>query len=804
MQLTAEILRKQLPYHCGPIDTAKIAFVGEAPGASEANHPHKHPFVGKSGSWLRTWMKQVGIDPESVYMTNVLKERPLDNNFQKFWKLNPKTIDTHISLLFEELSLLPNLNLIVPVGGRALNVLCNSGTPETNTKKGGLSITNWRGSIISANRGKITGKKCIPIIHPAAIMRAWLDRVPTLEDLKRISEDQHFPELRLPEREYLLRPTFDEAIEFLTYIYESKRPISIDTETKRGGYIATNQFCIDSKTAMCIPFQYQSGLSYFSLDQEQAIWRAISQILHNRKIVGQNFMMFDTFIYGMNGMNWKRIINNVVMDIMEGHQCLQPQLPKSLAFLTSIYTREPYYNSKGASGKKDVTRKEWAPSVGENKFWTYGCKDVVVVQEIYPQVKQQLLDAGLLDFYEKRYHKMAHRRLSLSFNGIKFDDSKRKAVGQNLQRQVIKYHCKLMRITGENLNVKSAKQMKKLLYETMKLPVQKTRQGKVTTGEDALLALAASHPSETFDCILKVRHYRTRYSNYVKVKVDSDGRIRSSFGFAETGRFTSSKCAFGTGYNLQNWPRDMRVMLCADTPDDVFVEMDFKQAESMAVAFKSRDVDLIQGYLDGIDMHKRTATHLFEKDMDDIIYGERYTGKRVNHAANYEIGHYRFAQVWNKDAADNNVNLIDGKTAKTLLDRHHKAIPSIRGIYQKEIREEVSKTKMMVNVWGRRMIFHDRIAPDLFRQAYAWWAQSLVGDLTNIVFDGVADKVTVVNQGHDSLLVHCRKSHFMEDSKILLDKALIPIQVEGRELIIPVEFKVGHNWKEMQEFEVTI
>jgi len=81
MQLTAEILRKQLPYHCGPIDTAKIAFVGEAPGASEANHPHKHPFVGKSGSWLRTWMKQVGIDPESVYMTNVLKERPLDNNF---------------------------------------------------------------------------------------------------------------------------------------------------------------------------------------------------------------------------------------------------------------------------------------------------------------------------------------------------------------------------------------------------------------------------------------------------------------------------------------------------------------------------------------------------------------------------------------------------------------------------------------------------------------------------------------------------------------------------------------------------
>ena len=794
-----------LPYRSGSLEKAKIAFVGEAPGQHEESDPEKRPFIGPSGSLLRKWIYNAGIKTDEYYMTNLLKERPPGNKFHAFVKKNPETLISHTKLLQIELSLLENCNLIVPVGGPALNAI---------TGKSG--IMNYRGSILESiilPEGR--NKKCIPIIHPAAIMRQWHNIAPTLVDLKRIRTDSYFPELRLPERECIIRPKFNEVIEFMCDLIENtndigsrkilrKRDIiSVDTETKEGGRIATIQFCNNSKTAMCIPFQYGSGASYWTIDQEIMIWKLIAAVLYKKYLVGQNFLMYDTFVFGVQGFDPWKILKNVYLDTMEAFQCYQPTLPKSLGFLTSLYTREPFYKHEG---KETIGMKDWSPTISDDKFWIYGCKDVLVVHEMFDKIKQDLVKHDLWENYRERYQGMAQRRLKMTFRGIRVDQKKKEEIKKDTFKNALEQQCKLTIVAGSNINVRSTPQMKKLLYTDMKMPVQfiKTSDGerRITCNEDAILKLASSTSSEVFDLILKVRHYRTLWSNYVNVKNDSDGRVRSSYGFTETGRFTSYKCPFRTGYNLQNWPPDMRVMLRSDDDDHVLIEMDLSQAESRAVAWKSRDIELIDDYLSGVDAHKKTASNVFQTPMNIITKPQRYTGKRVNHAANYDMGPPKFAIVYNKDAAKNKVDLINVREAQVFMHRHHAAHPSIKQTYHKELIEEVSRTKTLFNVWGRRVVFHDRVGQELFRQAFAWWAQSLVGDLTNIIFDKIADVVCIVNQGHDSLIAHAHKTKVMETIKIMWQAAQIPIQIEGRELLIPVDFKYGTHWgKSMKEIE---
>ena len=56
---------------------AKIMFIGEAPGEQEAKKGR--PFIGASGRMLDELLKSIGLARESVYITNIVKDRPPDN-----------------------------------------------------------------------------------------------------------------------------------------------------------------------------------------------------------------------------------------------------------------------------------------------------------------------------------------------------------------------------------------------------------------------------------------------------------------------------------------------------------------------------------------------------------------------------------------------------------------------------------------------------------------------------------------------------------------------------------------------------
>tara|TARA_Y100000310_G_C20518316_1_gene732322 strand:- start:222 stop:950 length:729 start_codon:yes stop_codon:yes gene_type:complete len=230
----------------------------------------------------------------------------------------------------------------------------------------------------------------------------------------------------------------------------------------------------------------------------------------------------------------------------------------------------------------------------------------------------------------------------------------------------------------------------------------------------------------------------------------------------------------------------------------VFVEADLSQAESRYVTWYSNDERVINLYLAGKDMHRVTASDVFLTSYDKVTPEERYSGKRMSHACNYDMHASRFATTYNKDAANIGHPLIDIATAQNYLERYHIVRPNLRGVYHKEIADLiVSQNKMLYNSFGRRMKFHDRIGPDLFRSGYAWMAQSTVADLINTILLTVTKVMNVVHQIHDALLISCEEDEVDDVVKFIHTASIIPINIKGRELIIPMEYKKGKNWRDM-------
>jgi uracil-DNA glycosylase len=117
----------------GSLD-AHIMFVGEAPGEKEAETAK--PFCGRAGKVLDELLSSIGLDRQSVYITNLVNDRPQDNRdpllheislYGKFLErqievLKPSVIATlgrhSMKYVFEKFGLAVELDSISKIHGR--------------------------------------------------------------------------------------------------------------------------------------------------------------------------------------------------------------------------------------------------------------------------------------------------------------------------------------------------------------------------------------------------------------------------------------------------------------------------------------------------------------------------------------------------------------------------------------------------------------------------------------------------------------------------------------------------------------
>jgi uracil-DNA glycosylase family 4 len=784
---------KRLVYPDG--DTmAKIALIGEAPGQQEERVGKG--FVGPSGQLLFNIMaKSIGMTRADCYITNVIKERPRDNDVSEYITFKAdKAFPTQRYLDFEKMFYEEidkvKANVFVAVGGVALYAL---------TRKTGIS--KQRGSILTDWR---TGRKVIPIIHPAAALRNYLFTHTISMDLKRVKEESAYPEVRLPSRHIKINPSYEDSVLFLSSCM-SEAQVAFDIEVMRNE-VSCVSFAKSPYDVISIPFAYSKG-DFYTIEQECSLWRMIANILEDPSItkVGQNIVFDSTFIYRKYGIQTKN-----VKDTMICQAIMYPDFPKGLDFITAMHTKEPYY--------KDEGKKHFKIGGSDENFWIYNAKDSAVCLEALPRIEADLQRIDNLDaaIWQTR---LVEPLVYLQERGIKIDVKGMEAESKRAGDEISNLTNKLHEITKSTLNPNSPNQLKEYFYKVKgEKPYVNRKTGGETVDKNALKRLARKGHEEA-KILLEIRHLSKLKSTYLDVTLDTDNRLRCSFNpvGTESGRLSSSETIFDTGTNMQNLPMEFRKYMIADD-DTLLFNIDLSQAENRLVAYIAPEPNMIKAFEEKIDIHSQTGALISGLPIDEVKRQDkehvfchlgsqdqtwRFWGKKANHGLNYDLGYRTFSFYYE----------IPENDGKFICEKYHHAYPGVHQ-YHAWVRNQLSKDRTLTNIFGRKRLFLDRWDDELFKSAYSFIPQSSIADLLNrkgliYVYEN-QDRfrpVDLLLQVHDSIVfqMNYKKHSWEEQAKCLIDiKNSLEADLlwKSTTFSIPISLEIGFNLDKKNMVEV--
>ena len=777
--------RKRIVHGHGPKD-ARILIVGEAPGADEDRLGR--PFVGAAGELLEQQLNQAGILRSECYITNVIKERPPKNDISAFIDIGRKVTTTeeyhkYRAFLIDEIHEV-NPNIVIAAGNVPLYALT-----------GERSISKWRGSLLES----VTGHKVMAILHPASALREYINRYYISFDLKKAKREADTRELILKPRHLIVDPSFHQCMD---YLEQCKRAdlVGFDIEVSHEE-VSCISFSHSENNAISIPFT-KGGSEYFSIEHEYELWKMIGEILESDKPkVAQNASFDTTFLFRRYGIKCRNI-----HDTMIAMAILFPDFPKSLGFITSIYTDMPYYKDERKSIDSIVPDEEG--------FWMYNAKDSIVLVEALPKMLKELDRMGVRKVYENQ-RRLIGPILYMTELGIQMDTEGMQKMAHDTQMELLYIEQEINTLVGYEINPRSTKQLKEYFYGDKKqggLGIRPyLKDNKPTTDEGALVRLARGtstrEPNKVASLLLEHRGKQKLKGTYLDMSLDDDGRVRSAINpvGARTGRLSSSKTIFGTGANLQNQPPVMKNFILIDD-DHTGYELDLGQAENRIVAYIAPEPKMMEAFETGADVHSRTASYIFNipeaeiKAMNkegikcdaigDGSYTHRFWGKKANHAFNYGQGYKRFA--YQVEIPENEGIMIHNK--------YHTAYPGVHK-YHEWIKQKLQQDRTIENLLGRKYMFLDRWSHQLFEAAYAFIPQSTVADIINehgLVFIYENQErfkpVKILLQIHDSIIfqIHNRYSS-REHARCILDIAKNlerTLKFRGREFVIPCDLKV--------------
>lgn len=746
----------------GPLN-ATIVIIGEAPGRHEDEHGR--PFVGGSGKILNMLLDEAGLRREDIYITNVIKYRPPDNDITS--PLAQSALPAWRNALVRELRALRPA-VIVPMGNTALEAL------GFNYK-----IGRARGAVIQSSFGKV-----IPTYHPAYIMRQWQDYYTATHDWKKIAEHSRGRALLAPREEFNVEPTVQDIELFARNLQERTKHtenvrIALDLETF---YIEESALLTPIKTvglatsdsnAIVVPFITQAGNQYWqSEDDAVRAVQAIGSILENPDITLLiHNSLFDVLVL----MNHGFTVNARIYDTMLAQYLVYHPSRHTLEYLTSIYTDyQPWKLEKGHD---------------DRAFREYNARDCVVLHMMYRKLQEDVTSNGVQMVFDNLMEAIIPT-CQMMINGIHIDRAKYDTVKVELEAYLKETKDKLRELSGvPDFNPDSPKQLADVLFKKMKLKSGiKTKSGADATSEDVLNRLALRYPEVTFlDTILEYRNKATQYKTFIKkLPILPDGRVHTNLSMhtAVTGRYSSSNP------NMQNLParKDktgfIRGMYSA--PDGrTIVQLDYSQVELMIFAVLSGDEIWLEAFSEGKDVHVLNGTALMGPLYDDSKY--RTFGKNFIYGFIYGSEGGEVEKVAPKE-------LIREISVPQMLKNLAKAHPWLF-TFREKIQATIEQNHYVQNAFGRKRWYVSTPTKADLRSAYNFPIQGTAADIMHIM----TPRIHRALGPQDKLILQLHDAYYIEtdeDRKDLVASMVKSIMEE------PVHTPQGHTFNLKAEVEI--
>ncbi|CDF58136.1 DNA polymerase I [Thermobrachium celere] len=385
---------------------------------------------------------------------------------------------------------------------------------------------------------------------------------------------------------------------------------------------------------------------------------------------------------------------------------------------------------------------------------------------------------------------------SMEYHGFKVNKEVLHQIGFKITEEIDKLTSEIYDIAGEEFNINSPKQLGVILFEKLNLPVIKKTKTGYSTNAEVLEELKDKH-----EIVSKIITYRqlvklkTTYIDGLINAIQNDGKIHSSFNqmVTATGRISS------TEPNLQNIPikleqgREIRRAFEAENNDFVILTADYSQIELRVLAHISGDENLIQSFIRGEDIHKRTASEVFNVPIEEVTPLQRSRAKAINFGIVYGLSDFGLAQDLK----------ITRKEAKEYIDNYFKRYTGVRKYLDDVINQaksngyvktimnrirfipEINSSNRNVKMLGERLAMNTPI-------------QGSAADIIKIAMVNVYNRLKQGNyksklilQVHDELVLEVHKDE-LDDIKNIVKNEM----EKAVELKVPlvVDIKWAENW----------
>lgn len=383
--------------------------------------------------------------------------------------------------------------------------------------------------------------------------------------------------------------------------------------------------------------------------------------------------------------------------------------------------------------------------------------------------------------------------------GVLVDVAQIDALHREFESQLSDLETKIYEAAGEEFTILSPKQLGQILYEKLKLPSgKKLSSGGYSTNSDELLRIADKHP--IVNLVLEYRQIQKLDSTFVmglkKSISPKDGRVHTTFSQAmtNTGRLSSSDP------NLQNIPirTDLgslirKTFIAKD--GYVLIDADYSQIELRLLAAISHDEEMIAAFLEGRDIHTKTACGIFGVPPEMIDHGMRSAAKRVNFSIVYGVSDYGLSQ---------DLGISIGE-AHRYIEEYYRQFPTIRSCLE-EFKKEGHEKGYVATLFGRRRILKELSSANRNIRSFGERAamntpiQGTAADIIKLAMNHAASSLKeagldaeLILQVHDELIVEAKEEIAQEAAKVLQNamESVVSLDVP-----LVAEARIGKSWSE--------
>lgn len=387
---------------------------------------------------------------------------------------------------------------------------------------------------------------------------------------------------------------------------------------------------------------------------------------------------------------------------------------------------------------------------------------------------------------------------SMEAEGFKVQGTMLDELGDKFKSEINLVQKEIYDLAGEEFNISSPKQLGKILFEKLDLPVIKKTKTGYSTNAEVLEELSERHP--IIDKITYYRQLTKLYSTYVeglRNVIDEDSKIHSSFNqtVTTTGRLSS------TEPNLQNIPikyelgRAIRKVFVPNNEECVILSADYSQIELRVLAHIACDENLINAFIHHSDIHTKTASEVFKVPIEEVTPLMRSRAKAVNFGIVYGIGDFSLA----KDLK------ITKKEAKTYIDTYFERYPKVKK-YMEDIISAAKENSFVTTILNRRRYIPEikasnRVVKALGeRLAMNTPIQGSAADIIKLAMVNVHKelkeqklKSTLILQVHDELIVNVYKDELEKVKAIVKEKMEKVLELK---VPLEVDINIGKSWYE--------